>query len=297
MEAEQEFIQRFDTWARAQPDILTAFVVGSFGSRTALPGSDVDLAFVTRRPQRYTKPYQWLDSLGTVWAAIYDAQDSLMGLPTSASLFCSLEDGLTVDFSILPYGKTWLWFQLMRRTRFLAHQNAETAYLFQQGVIILFDKTGFLGRLQKVAKAQSTPLGAPPSKQAVEMLQEDFYLGILKMVRYILKGELFAAQTLRERVIRRCLITMAQWEAQTQANDWQNPLKYRDRKIEHWADPVLVTSLPTLFNGYDGDALWQSIHTSLRVFAELSSRSGYEPDQRARNIQKWVNQSSSRLMT
>lgn len=298
MDNNAAFIQQFASWAQAQADIRGAFVVGSVGRQTQGPWSDVDIAFITRKPHQYRQPSQWLAPLGSVWTGVYDPNDPMLGLPTSATLFCVMAGGIYVDFSILPYRKTWLWAQLIcnpyARKHLFRQQASETAYLIQDGIQVLFDRDGLIQRLADALKSTPVMMKQQPTVHDLERLQDDFYLGALHMLRYLMKSQPFAAQIVRDRAVRRCLLNAAQWQAQASGKDWNNPLNYRDRQIDRWTHPQFVEAMPVLFNGYGADNLWLSLQASMHVFRllmeNLTTKLDYAYDHsRALMIEQWIN--------
>lgn len=298
MEPYDNFIKQFEVWGRAQKDIRAAFIIGSVGGKAQVAWSDVDIAFVTQTPEQYRNPQKWLLALGTVWTGVYDSDDSISGLPTSASLFAVMDEGIYVDFSILPYWKTrlWSWFistPFTQRTLF-AREARETAYLFRKGIEVLFDHDGFIHRLERNLQSMVFKLQTPVSSTDIHELWNEFHLGVLHMVRYLMKEQPFAAQIVRDRAVRRCLLTLTQWHAQARDNDWNDPLRYRDRQIEKWSHPEFSMAMPHLFGGYSAELLWQSLLESLRIFLllsnELAATCGFSRnDGNSKSIETWIN--------
>lgn len=274
MTANEHFLAQFTEWAHAQTDIRSAFIIGSFGRQTQVAWSDIDIAFVTRKPDRYQNIAAGFSALGQVWASVYDPNDPIMGLPTSATAFCVFENGVYVDFAILPHMKTKIWSELLcnpfTRNRLLKQAASETAYLLQGGVKILFDHDGLVTKLIEALKDMPIEMRQKPAAHEFQALQDDFYLGILHMVRNLMKGQTFAAQIIRDRAIRRALLMMAQWEAQAPQGDWNQPLKYREKEIEIWGNVQFVSKMPVLFNSYGAENLWLSLRTSLEIFSTLN---------------------------
>ncbi len=298
MEPYDNFIKRFEIWGRTQKDISAAFIIGSVGRKAQVAWSDVDIAFVTRKPKQYRNPQKWLFALGTVWTAVYDSDDPIFGLPTSASLFAVMDGGIYVDFSILPYWKTRLWSRFIstpftQRTLF-SREAGEAAYLFRKGIEILFDNAGFIHRLERSLQSTVFKPQAPISSNDLHELQSEFHLGVLHMVRYLMKEQPFAAQIVRDRAVRRCLLTLTQWHAQARDDDWSDPIQYRDRQIEKWSHPEFSMAMPHLFGGYSAELLWQSLLASLRIFSllssELAATCGFSKNESSsKAIEVWVN--------
>src|SRR5260370_34356130 len=60
------FLEAFDSWARAQPDIEAAALVGSHARNTATEESDVDLMILTAMVARYFENQSWISGFGDV---------------------------------------------------------------------------------------------------------------------------------------------------------------------------------------------------------------------------------------
>lgn len=295
-EATKSFATRFEAWARAQQDIRAVFIMGSFGQQIEKPWSDIDIAFITKKQQRYIQPYKWLPEIGNVWTGLYMAGEQIGGLPTSSSLFSSFESGICVDFVIMPFRKTQLWSYLLRnpttRNALFTQHAQDTAYLLKQGVDVLFDHDNIINPLITSLDVLQLHAGKPPSQSELTTMQDDFELGAVQMVRYLMQGRTFAAQTVRDRPMRRSLIQLAQWQAQSKQSIWNDPLKFRDKKIEQWADPEFIQLMPVIFGGYGDENLWHSLRSSMTIFKsmliDVSESIGYAPDDKVTRITQWV---------
>jgi len=72
--AYEQIIERFVRWAEAQPDIGTAFVIGS-QARTTRPAdewSDLDLVVTVNQPERYLFETDWLEEIGNPWVTFVE---------------------------------------------------------------------------------------------------------------------------------------------------------------------------------------------------------------------------------
>jgi hypothetical protein len=273
MNKAEAFIKNFQAWAEQQRDIRGAFLIGSHGQKSADALSDLDIAFLSTKAATYADSRAWLSRFGTVWSMIYDTQDPISGLPTSASLFTAFSDGLSVDFSIIPSQKTKLWLMLIQnrwlQETFWARETGQAAYLFQQGIITLFDKDGLVGQLDNLKRFPVWTEASPTAKDFA-FLQDDFYFTLVQMRRLLLRGQTYAAISLRDKALRRVLVQLVRWQAQAKQNDWSNPLKYRDKYLEDWADKRFVEALPIIFAGYGIENLWQALLKACEIFAILS---------------------------
>ena len=60
------FLEVFDCWARAQPDIVGVALVGSQARDTANEDSDVDLIILTSEVDKYSQDQLWISQFGAV---------------------------------------------------------------------------------------------------------------------------------------------------------------------------------------------------------------------------------------
>jgi predicted nucleotidyltransferase len=81
-------------WARSQPELLGAALVGSCARGTERDDSDIDLVFVTRNPTWWLETNEWLERFGNVRTA--DLED--YGLVQSRRV--RYENGIEVEFGI-----------------------------------------------------------------------------------------------------------------------------------------------------------------------------------------------------
>jgi hypothetical protein len=294
MERIQKFLDDFSVCAEQQADIRGAFLIGSYGQKNADALSDLDLALISTKATNYAHAQQWLKQFGTVWAAIYDPQDSISGLPTSASLFTAFSDGFSIDFSIIPAQKTRLWLSLMKnswiRRRFWQKEAGQAAYLFQKGIVPLFDKDGLV---QELDKLKQLPVWVEPFPSAEDFafLQDDFYFTLVQMRRLLLRGQIYAALSLRDKALRRIFLHLARWQAQINNQEWGNPLRYRDKLLESWADQRFVEALPTIFAAYGAENLWQASRKACQIFelfsSEIAHHFGFKADERLHEVLIW----------
>ena len=60
------FLDHFLGWARNEPAILGAALVGSYARRTETPTSDIDLVIIAQQPEIYLNQPAWLSLFGQV---------------------------------------------------------------------------------------------------------------------------------------------------------------------------------------------------------------------------------------
>lgn len=125
-----ELLQIITAWATRSPDIQAVALVGSWARNTPDAGSDVDLVVLTRTPESYVQNDAWLADVvpGQVdrrqsWGAIIERR-------------VRSSSGLEVEFGIGD--PSWAG---------TSPVDAGTRRVITDGVVVLFDPHGLLGRL------------------------------------------------------------------------------------------------------------------------------------------------------
>ena len=134
MDVAERNVERFSSlvraWAEADQDIEAVALVGSWARGTARPGSDVDLILIAGDPGRYLNDDAWLRRFG----ALRSVADEDWGVVQSRRAF--YEDGLEAEFGLTT-----------ARWAAIHPFDAGTARVDRDGMRVLFDRSGDLGRL------------------------------------------------------------------------------------------------------------------------------------------------------
>jgi predicted nucleotidyltransferase len=274
MQSAKEFINRFSRWAETRIDIRGALLVGSYASGSADPYSDLDLLFITRRANDYSDPQNWLPELGEPWVGFYSPNDPMAGLSPGRSMFAVFEDGLVVDFMILPLWETrlYLWgsrINFLRRVINGYDQEARfAANLLRSGTEILYDPDGTVSGIERTLLHLPDPEILQPTQIQFDQALHDFWYGPASIVNYLQRGQWFKVRREIDQPGKRLLLQMAEWHARSQAN-WDDPPLLRHKDFEEWAAPYVVEKLPQIFGCYSED-LWHSLLALNDCFHQLS---------------------------
>lgn len=117
-----------------QPDLIALALAGSHARGAATPESDVDLVLITEQPTKYLEDHSWTGKLGIV----RDLMLEDYGKVTSLRVF--YDNGLEVEFGITE--KKWIAQPLDPGTR----------KVFEDGILILIDKSGELSAIHREIK-------------------------------------------------------------------------------------------------------------------------------------------------
>ena len=145
----ERLIQRFVTWAQAQPDVRAAVIIGSRArdDHPADEWSDLDIIVFTTNPEHYIASADWVENIGAPWLTFVERTPD--GGWERRVLFAG---GLDVDFAINP-------------AEVLDHLATaaippDVADIIRRGIQVLLDKDGLLAQLR--AAVPEIPPFQPP---------------------------------------------------------------------------------------------------------------------------------------
>ena len=124
------FLEAFSRWARTQPDIVAAALVGSHARGAATEGSDIDLVILTPAVDRYLRDRSWV----SVFGKSAECREENYGRVTSVRAF--YESGLEVEYGFT----TPDWAE--------APVDEGTLRVVAGGMKVLHDPRGLVARMQ-----------------------------------------------------------------------------------------------------------------------------------------------------
>jgi aminoglycoside 6-adenylyltransferase len=265
-QAYQQLLDRFVAWARTQPDIRAAIVLGS-RARTDRPAdewSDLDLLIITRDPSPLLSQTDWLEQLGTPWLTFLEPT-AVGGATERRVLFAG---GLDVDFSPFPV-------ELVRQFA-AAGMPPEVAGVLRRGMRFVLDKDGLAASLKVPPDERPAPL--PPTQDRFLNLVNDFWYHAVWVAKKLRRGELWTAHMCCDGYMKRLLLIMIEWHAGA-ISDWRADTWHNGRFLEQWADPRAVDELRHAFAHYDMADVQRALLASMDLFrwlaTETAGRLGY----------------------
>jgi aminoglycoside 6-adenylyltransferase len=271
----EQFIERFVKWAEAQPDIGTAFVIGS-QARTTRPAdqwSDLDMVVTVNKPERYLSETNWLKTIGNPWITFIEKTGD------ERERRVLFEGGLDVDFALLSRRKIQLLTRLMRiQERFpsflfrllprtVAQQISQGIATFsgtaRRGTRVLFDKDGIVEHLLMVHT--EVPSSQPPAQDEFLDLINDFWYHTVWTAKKLRRGELWTAKGCSDSYMKWQLLQMIEWHA-CATNGWNYDTWHGGRFLEQWADGRIVRELQGAFAHYDEQELWRGLSATMDLF-------------------------------
>jgi predicted nucleotidyltransferase len=136
MKSSQIFLDKVQQWAETNPDIIGVALVGSYARNEARVDSDLDLVLLTSQPQNFINEPEWIKIFGLVKS--YEVED--WGLVTSLRVY--YEAGLEIEFGLTS--SEWVNLPI----------DEGTGKVISDGMQILLDKEGLLGRASKEVQAE-----------------------------------------------------------------------------------------------------------------------------------------------
>ena len=245
-------------WAREQPDVHAAVVVGS-RAREDTPAdrwSDLDVFLVVDDPVPYLANEGWIAEFGT--PVLTFLEPTAVGQERERRVL--YETGEDVDLPILGLASL--------------DRIDIAGGLLARGYRVLVDEIGLEVRLAAVA-SQVEP--APALEQAeLTELASDLWYHALWAAKKLRRGEVLTAKGCIDGYLKARLVTLLQWHARAvdpSVDTWHDA-----RFIERWADPGALAALERAYAYYDvrdvARALWETIDLFQGLEEETARRLG-----------------------
>jgi molybdopterin-guanine dinucleotide biosynthesis protein A len=248
-------------WAREQPDVRAAVVVGSHARRDvpADRWSDLDVILVVDDPDAYATDATWADEFGEVVLTFLE--------PTAVAdqrerrvLYANGED---VDFPLIP---------VTALDRLEASDNATD--LIRRGYRVLHDKVALGERLAAIA---ATPMRSRAvGQREFTELASDFWYHALWAAKRLRRGEVFVAIECVDGYLKARVVELMAWHAR--AIDPSLDTWHAGRFVERWADPGALAALEDAYASYDlrdvARALWATVDLFHGLEEETARRLG-----------------------
>ena len=287
----QAVVDRFVTWAEAQPDIRAAQLQGSWARGQGDPQwSDLDIEFFTTRPLSYRRSTAWINQIAPLWMAAPDDDGTLIRrwdarLAAYWVWFTTLDGGIAVDF-VISAQRVLVWRDLTRRFRRRSPVNHDT---------ILLDKDGRLARVGGVPWRESSQ-PALPDAERFEWVVFQFWGAADRAVRKLGRGDLYEAKTITDNELKKHLFMVIEWHAA--ARGVQVP--YRRRYPETWADPRAAAALSQIYAHYDPADVARALRATCDLFGWLAPETAARltlafPTEQVAHIDAWIKSALARI--
>jgi aminoglycoside 6-adenylyltransferase len=237
------FLDEVAAWATAHDDVRAVLLVGS-QARTDTPAddlSDVDLALFVDDPEHYLDDAAWVRSFGELLLTFVEPT-AVGGFEERRVLF---EDGLEVDFSILP-------------AAIAKAPPPEAESVLARGFSILYDGIG----LAAPELARPAP-ASPPTQERLDHVSNDFWYHLLWGAKKLRRGELLLAKQVCDCYLTERIVELVRWRADDQ-DTWHGY-----RFFESWAGEQTAQALGPTFAQYDAGDIGRALRAKGELFEEL----------------------------
>ena len=219
-------------WSHDHSDILATVVIGSYARVSPPPFeySDLDLILFSLDPSLYATNPAWLQELGDLWIAKLNYIGP--GDPEWLALF---DGGIKADFVFVS----------ARRDKSPAEMLAALPYqdVLARGVRVIYSRH-FEHQQSSLsfARVERTRL---PSEQMFEATVNSALFAVERFVKFIHRGDVWRGQTAANVDLRRHLLTLIEWHAQSlsasELDTW-----YEGRYMDRWADGRVLDAISSL---------------------------------------------------
>jgi aminoglycoside 6-adenylyltransferase len=263
--AYEYLIGRFIKWASSEQDIRAALVIGS-RARVDHPAdewADLDIAILTKDPERLLTRTDWITNLGTPILTFLESTSD--GEDKERRVL--FEGGLDVDFPVIPYDRLQM---LLKSTQVPPQIVLGLKNSLGRGMRVLLDKEGQIDQLiELLASVEPLPF-SPPTQQIFLEAVNDFWYHTVWTAKHLRRGELWWAMSGCDGALKRLLLQMLEWHAHTTMganyDTW-----FKGRFLEQWADARALEQLGKAFAHYDEDDVWRALFVTMDIFRWLSN--------------------------
>jgi len=265
-------------WAAADAAVRAVVVVGSRARATPDAWSDLDLVVFAADPERYARSADWLAAIGEPWLSVPGRTGR--GDPEWQAVFAG---GLKTDFVFTRAADSSQ--SLTDRLR-----ASPYAFVYARGVRRLYDRLDPRGDAP-VPDFAPVPAQRPAPGEFANLCGE-FLIAWMRGVRFALRGDLWRAQDVCNGALKRKLLAMLEWQAQS-APGMARDVWHGGRALDAWADPQAVADLPETFARYDAADVIRALAATHRLFHRLARETASRwsltyPDAADRAAAAWV---------
>jgi len=254
----ERITQRFLTWAKAEPNVRVAAIIGS-QARSDHPAdqwSDLDILMFVSNVQPFVTDGGWVEEIGPAWLSFVERTPDGQAWERRV-LFAG---GLDVDFALNP--AAWLSSVLSNGI------PPDMADVMRRGYRVLLDKDGLLGKIGQMP-LPNAPRFQPPAETEFLNVVHDFWYHSLWTIRHLRRGEIWWAKSGCDGRLKALLHQMLEWHAHA-TNAAAVDTWMRGRFLEEWGDPRAVTQLRHVFAHYDAQDIARALLASMEIFRWLA---------------------------
>ncbi len=249
-----DILERFVEWAQNREDITAAIVVGS-QAREDHPSdewSDLDIVIVTANPGYYVSTSDWVKRFGNPWITFIEPT-AAGGAKERRVLF---EPGRDVDFAIIP------------RAQMEASLDGFSE-VASRGIRVLVDKEKLAERALRLVTTSNANSARTPTDPDFLNLVNDFWYHTVWTAKKLRRGELWTAKACCDSYMKRLLLRMIEWHAQSihgvEYDTWHS-----GRFLEEWVDTRIKDGLRKSFAHYDETDVKMALLNTMELFRTIA---------------------------
>lgn len=254
----QHLKENLVTWAEQQLDVYAIILVGS-RARINIPAdehSDLDVIMYTTHPKDYAHQSEWLKNLGPFWCSHLDHTG--LGEPEQFALY---DGALKLDVLLTPIHPSANLQSCL--------DDSPHHVVLARGFEVLLDKTS--SECDVNLPNLPDPITIPNQAGFDSEISETAFL-TTKITRFLERGDQFRAHGLLMGSLRRRLLIMLEWEAQSRIGI--KDIWYDGRFISEWGDPETIQLLPEILGVYEIEDQKNAIKTFILVYLKLAQKVG-----------------------
>lgn len=224
--------------------------------------SDYDVILIVQDIRPFYEDRSWLEDFGEVLVVYWDPvhPDPEHGDERTANV-TQYADGLKIDFTLWPVG---LFQKIVRAPALQAELDA--------GYRILLDKDNLTREMKPPTYRAYIP--TRPTKEAYQLLINDFFTDVPYMGKCLLRGELLPAKWCLDHDMKHVhLRPMLEWRAGMEHN-WSAPTGSLGKGLKKLLPPETWSRLEETYAGAGTQENWEALFRTITLFREMAMEVG-----------------------
>lgn len=264
MKDNHDVINGLIQWAEQQDSIRAMLLT----STRAVPGatvdflSDYDVILIVEDIHAFYEDRSWLEDFGEVLVVYWDPifPDPEYGNEKTANV-TQYADGLKIDFTLWPVA---LFQRIVRAPALPAELDA--------GYRVLLDKDNLTAGIKPPTYQAYIP--TRPTKEAYQLLINDFFTDVPYMGKCLLRGELLPAKWCLDYDMKHIhLRPMLEWRMGVEHN-WSVPTGSLGKGLKKKLPPEIWHQLEDTYAGAGTQENWESLFRTITLFREVAMEVG-----------------------
>lgn len=261
---EEDVFHKLIQWAEQQTSIRAMLLT----STRAVPGatvdflSDYDVILIVEDIHPFYEDRSWFEDFGEVlvvyWDPIYP--DPEHGDERTANV-TQYADGLKIDFTVWPVA---LFQKIVQAPALQAELDA--------GYRVLLDKDNLTLEMKRPTYRAYIP--TRPTKEAYQLLINDFFTDAPYMGKCLLRGELLPAKWCLDYDMKHVhLRPMLEWRAGLEHN-WSAPTGSLGKGLKKLLPPEIWSRLEDTYAGAGTQDNWEALFRTITLFRDVAREVG-----------------------